>query len=123
MASNPGHPGQQVMMVTSRDLLLFQLNAWQSGLELGNESACEAQDGMTPSKCKDTSVHIEYEAGADSETIRVHTYYDDKNKMVAMSVNNKIAMNKTILPMLISAWPAWIKWERKDNGDPPTALK
>ena len=75
IAAPPGHPGQQLLMVSQRDLLLLQARAWQEGRELEVDAACKNAAWMKKDSCEEFRIHIEPENGSDSETILLHLYY------------------------------------------------
>jgi hypothetical protein len=124
IAVAPGHPGQKLLMLSHRDLLLVQARAWEEGIEMDRESECRKWPGMTEKSCEAIKVHVEPEAGSDSETILLHSYYRVDETPAGstryLQANNYADLIKTEIG---SIGPKWLKWERRDNGAPAEMLR
>jgi hypothetical protein len=86
---------------------------------MATQASCENLPGNTRESCTAISVHIEFEVGSDSETIRIHAYYSDtklnKSSADVVSTTAKISFSKL--------GPKWLKWERRDNGGSIESMK
>lgn len=100
------------------------MRSWEEGIEMARDSECRTWPAMDETSCKAIKVHIEPEAGSDSETILLHAYYrldqTPAGSTRFLQASNYITLLKTELG---SIGPRWLKFERRDNGEPPEPIK
>ncbi|HEX3091223.1 MAG TPA: hypothetical protein VHW72_01305 [Candidatus Angelobacter sp.] len=121
----PDHPGQKLLMVSHRDLLLFQMQAWIAGYQAAEELYCRARPEMKADPDACARVRIEAETGSDDETCRLHAYFPETGDKVKDPLFKSEADLYAVIfkAQFESKSPKWLKWERRDNAGPTVALK